>query len=459
MNDFLSSSPLRLLGTRDSVSGLAAIDTTILKNGAIVYVTSPGEYFSLKKDSTVVADGAVVVAPINGDGRWFRLPPAEGVTEEVTDWYVSETGSASASGTSSADPITTTELARRVANTFTSQNVNIHVLSALTTPIYIPDSYVFAVGTKLRIVQDTVPTQLASSTVGTWTAQDLGTQQRATLTDPAIADFTPYIGSRVVFPGGPAAAWIIGAPGANTAYLTAPRSTAVVSILPSLYTPVAAEAYVIETPAEVPGIINRATSLDDVFDFSACVGFHITSQAEESHGAAGGILFNCDIEVAQLAGDTVYPSTSLFSGSLFLDATQVQIQGGGGIGGTLTTRAIVSLFIGRDPVFNGMSWRHRNGSCILTTDIGIFDADGLTVLETAKFRCFSGTWCGDGNSDVGISLQAGCVSSYAAGQIPIITGAGGDVKLGINQAATAYGALPLFVGTPIAAGLVEDSNL
>src|SRR3972149_1466858 len=86
MVDPHSSVALRLLGTRDTIAGdprfaLQSIDTTILKNGALVYVIENTSYYGLSRnDNSTVADGVNVVAPDAGPGRWFREPKLSDVT-------------------------------------------------------------------------------------------------------------------------------------------------------------------------------------------------------------------------------------------------------------------------------------------------------------------------------------------------------------------------------------------
>lgn len=72
MHDSPSAVALRILGTREDISGLTAINTSILKNGAAVYITSAQALFLLDKESTETPDGTAVIAPVSGRGRWER---------------------------------------------------------------------------------------------------------------------------------------------------------------------------------------------------------------------------------------------------------------------------------------------------------------------------------------------------------------------------------------------------
>ena len=135
MTDRLSSTPLRILGTRDGFLELAAVNTTILKNGACVYVTSVRDFFVLLRDSTATADGSEIVAPVNGPGRWFRWNIGTSFWEQQAEWYVDEqnvTGAASDSniGDSATAPLASyAELTRRIREANIQQDTTVHLLS------------------------------------------------------------------------------------------------------------------------------------------------------------------------------------------------------------------------------------------------------------------------------------------------------------------------------------------
>ena len=137
MTDRLSSTPLRLLGTREGVSELSAINTTILKNGSCVYITELRAVFALLRESTDVADGVNIVAPLEGPGRWFRWDVGSNAWVAQADWYVDEqnvTGNASdgnIGNTADAPLATMTEWSRRVGGSevVLEQTTQVHLLS------------------------------------------------------------------------------------------------------------------------------------------------------------------------------------------------------------------------------------------------------------------------------------------------------------------------------------------
>lgn len=64
---------LRVLGTRETVAEIAAIDTTILYSGAQVFVEEDESIWLLLKSSSATPDGTNIVASATGSpGRWFR---------------------------------------------------------------------------------------------------------------------------------------------------------------------------------------------------------------------------------------------------------------------------------------------------------------------------------------------------------------------------------------------------
>lgn len=91
MREDLSAVELRILGTRANVAELEAINTTILKDGALVFITDPGVIYALLVESTATPDGDEVVAPISGPGRWLlQTSEANADGEVIThlNWYV-----------------------------------------------------------------------------------------------------------------------------------------------------------------------------------------------------------------------------------------------------------------------------------------------------------------------------------------------------------------------------------
>lgn len=129
MVDFLSATTLRILGTRDDTTALAAIDTTILKTGAGVYVSSVSGLYLLDKSSTAAADGTAVVAPVNGRGRWFLQGIAFDVLTQ-TAWAIDPiNGDDSGPGTLAEPLLTGAEFTRRTYGKGITELVTVDLLN------------------------------------------------------------------------------------------------------------------------------------------------------------------------------------------------------------------------------------------------------------------------------------------------------------------------------------------
>lgn len=169
MTDRLSSTALRILGTRDALSELSAINTTILKNGSCVYVTSLRDFFFLLKDSTATANGTEVVAPLSGPGRWFRWNIGVSVWEQQSDWYVDEQNVSGAASDSNIGDVSTAplasyaELTRRIREANIQQDTTVHLLSDVNASSVFQFMGRIAAPSVLTIIGE-APTQLLGNT-------------------------------------------------------------------------------------------------------------------------------------------------------------------------------------------------------------------------------------------------------------------------------------------------------
>lgn len=210
MTDQLSSAALRLLGTRGDLLELSAIDTTILKNGAAVYVTDQNAIFALSKESAVAADGLNIVAPLQSTGRWFRQTVASlvnndslvpGATvEEALNNLAGETIYALESdlyldpvnGDDSNDGLTAAtawQTRERVAQALrspliiTASAITVHVLNDVPSgdPFFLDLNWENIGGGVLTIAGEN-PTTLQEGVISNWTPEDGATNQRASFT-------------------------------------------------------------------------------------------------------------------------------------------------------------------------------------------------------------------------------------------------------------------------------------
>lgn len=237
MNDKFSDVWLRILGTRATIAELAAINTTILPDGALVYVTEANDYYALRKQSTAAADGLNIVAPATGSaGRWF-MQQSGGAARELwgsqAAWFVdpaNSTGLASDLnvGDTAANPLLTwRELSYRlsaptlvrVAMTVTGMS---DVPAPLDDPFFYRIDYDGSIGFPSAIDIRGTRATVDSATLTGVVNQDPATNTYATVTAAGF-DWTPYIGMRVRRSGTEVVAWIDSVPGAvDTALINRP---------------------------------------------------------------------------------------------------------------------------------------------------------------------------------------------------------------------------------------------
>lgn len=195
MSDRLSSSPLRLLGTRADITELAAINTTILKNGAIVFVTGVEDYFYLSKDSVAAADGSTIIASATGSpGRWFRMFAGGGQSFATqANWYIDPVdGDDGNNGETAATALATMgELQRRLNGAYINQATVVHILNDVpSADAFVPVLRIGPAG-GLRFNGEN-PTTLATRTLSGVVQEASASNTRGSITSAGF-DWTPYI--------------------------------------------------------------------------------------------------------------------------------------------------------------------------------------------------------------------------------------------------------------------------
>jgi hypothetical protein len=211
----------------------------------------------------VTPDGAQV----GGAGAWRQLaqllPEAYAANWAVTDWYLDGTvGLDTNNGTTALTPLRTgAELLRRLGPyALWGQSVTVHVLANGMTDALVLHGELLVTGTHLDVIG--TPTVLASDTVLTYTNLSHATPSATQLVPLALADWTPYVGSRVRFPTTDAVVWIgIAGPGgvglnvAQTSRASRVDPTNVSSIFnTSAVNPAPGDALLVEQLPQVPAI-------------------------------------------------------------------------------------------------------------------------------------------------------------------------------------------------------------
>lgn len=199
MSDRVSSTPLRILGTRSAIIGadsLSGVDTTILKTGALMFVSEVRAYYVFLSEDTSVPDDTAIVAPVNGSGRWHRMPSVDSIWSTQSEWYVDPIdGEDANAGDTSASPIQTMgELSRRVGTSQIKQSTRVFIQNDIPSDDPFVMSGAIVDGAAVRFIGNN-PTTLASGTFSAVTNLVTGT------TRPSVTvtgfDWNPFLGKRV----------------------------------------------------------------------------------------------------------------------------------------------------------------------------------------------------------------------------------------------------------------------
>ncbi len=212
----------------------------------------------------VTPDGVVV----GGPGAWQSLaalvPQAYAANWAVADWYLDGTvGNDANNGTTALTPLRTgAELMRRLGPyALWGQSVTVHVLANGMTDALILKGAMLVAGTQLTAIG--VPTQLVTDVVSAYSAVNHATPIATNLTGTAIADWTPYVNTRVRVTAGPregVVSWVATASpagvGLNVARITVPVRRDLVSTSFPTITDVMAvgDSIALETLPTIPSI-------------------------------------------------------------------------------------------------------------------------------------------------------------------------------------------------------------
>lgn len=197
----------------------------------------------------------------------------------VTDWYIDgTTGSDTNNGITALTPIKTgAELQRRLGSyALWSQSVTVHVLANGMTDALILCGAMIVAGTRLDVVG--TPTELATSSVASYSAVSHATATASHLKAATVLDWSPYLWKRVRITSGTragAVCWIAKSSphgsGNDVARISPPcniNQTSTTTQLSSVVSPSAGDAIAIESLPYVPEI---TLQLDGPIDNTAGV--------------------------------------------------------------------------------------------------------------------------------------------------------------------------------------------
>lgn len=192
-----SSVALRILESRHDIAGLAAIDTSILKTGAAVYIAANQTLYVLDRESVEAPDGTAIVAPLTGPGRWTGQQIGANLNAITQSAWAIDfiDGDDSAEGTPSAPLKTGAEWSRRTYGRGLSQFTTLQLLNDCpdpTTDYLFVNSPVLSTAGFLRIGGGGVT--LASGTL-TAVSNQVGNTSQTTV--EASVDLSPFVGERL----------------------------------------------------------------------------------------------------------------------------------------------------------------------------------------------------------------------------------------------------------------------
>ena len=218
--DFMAPADLRIVGSRESISGeaqfnLASMGTGKLPNGALVFVQSVKAFFQLDKASTATPDGITVVAAALGTGNWHRKPSeflGDSPWLQQTSWFINAaTGDDENAGSALAPLASFAELVRRLGpNPTITEMVSVYIAGDLDEVLDMEAT--FNGDGACIVIQGISITVLATDDVSVWQAPGV-TGLEGQLTGTAIVDFSTYIGRRILIVDGTYAGyttWISG---------------------------------------------------------------------------------------------------------------------------------------------------------------------------------------------------------------------------------------------------------
>lgn len=477
MSDRLSSSPLRLLGTRDALTDLAAINTTILKNGSMVFVTALEDYFYLLKDSTAAADGISIVAPATGSaGRWFRAFIGGGQSFATqADWYVDPVNGADGNnGETAATALATMgELQRRLNDAYINQATTVHILND------VPNTDGFA--PTLRIGPSGGVTFIGEGTT-TLTTQVLTGAQAAvpaanTRESVTVAgfDWTPFIGQRLRITAGAsvgAVSWVHRTGGSVAeAFVNRPVNPAGFSAGTfGVGNTVVVEQLTQIGPVSLAGVStvrNAATDGGPVLFVD--LSFNRSGVADDMVIAQEVSFYGCDVDVSII----MLLEGGFSSGSKLRYFVLSSLALFGIYGGTIEPQPVgeirnspeVIVFLPPSVISRALSLYATN--LRTNADIGIWDwtaGPGLSVIDNSQFNVTTSVrvW---GTSAIantyGIQVRDAICRYRSAAVLPTIVGAltatkDAEVGSSTTQVSGTYAALLPFINPDNLAQLTES---
>ncbi len=446
-NDFLTFQQMGPVGGTiapvATAAALSAIDTATLTTDTSCWVQSFDAEFDLSTTSTATVQTGVVVATLSGTGRWLRRVVPSYKWQAQADWYFNDSvgndeydGTATAHGAGLIGPLKTWgEYIRRTGMVLTVPTI-FHI-PATNPPADIPNlNFTIQQAGSFSII-GTRSAALVSGTFTAVTALNRAANVPWSVTDGAIADWTPYVGKLGVITGGTRAGavfWIAKRTAATVARIS-PLATYPSDGSPvTLVTPTAGDPYSI---FDLPAItLNTLT----------CVGgellyYNILENIDLRGNTTGTQLsidgdHNCYVTLSSCIATNATPSgpTVTFQASKIAGVLSDVIGGFVNYEACLHTATVAAhggiANFRLDSLAQGCALFSSRGGPVITDNCCAFDSPdyGVRASRGGAVECKNGFIYGSGNTTYGLAADNG---TFVYLTKPTITGTLADALIGL----------------------------
>lgn len=434
----------------------------------IAWVQSVRAWFIFDPTSVATGVSFQVVAPPAGTGRWMRqgydCGTFSGDWVAQSAWFLDPiSGNDDNDGNTSPTAIASwAELGRRINGQVINQATKVTQVTSVGSTTDVPNIDIMVGATGTLFIQGTATTT-SSGTLTAQTALSRATNVPQDVT--GSAGINAFLGQRILFTASGKSCWLVKDLGANKIRTTVPVTAFTLPgvALPAETTLVGNEGYSTQTFTSIPrgSIKIRCLSASgNVFNIDQCalsdsVGLKIILQ-----GTTGnfGSITNCTMTgtCATFTQPIMLVSNCLVTASTTVTGRMWFLAGGTRGNGVVVggTAAIAAALFDTDFLVQTGGIQANALSQITFGTCGIFDsgsdaytgqAGSLPTIQTTV-NAGANLLYGSGNTGVGIVMGSG--ASYFYVTKPIVTGGGGDTKIG-SAAVTAYAAVPFVFNTVV----------
>jgi hypothetical protein len=446
------------LRTFENIAALKEFRVSTPQNGTLAWVLSVQDAFEYQADSTLADDGITIVTPVSSIGRWLRLNLPNERWARQTTWHINaDTGIDENDGFTASTALKShAEFARRVnrltlvgAPVTVVVHTDLHEIIRLDVNLHgvseggISPSSIAYSGQAVEV--------LASGTITSALGADPGLNQAPSLTDSAVADWTPLLSRRIRLVTGDATrngamAWLLkwGSSEPSTVR-TSPfvhSATAYEDTQQTIVTPQAGDQYVVERLPAVPAMDLKVNS-----PYSAAVCLIDSLSVVQSSGPISGIALRANssetrhmLRFCELKAERLGADRAIFLGCRLTSLrVVVRLLGDlrifGGATGPEPTVTVISensrvVYEGNHLIQNAAAQLGVLGILWNFGGLAIFDnaAPSIAVYAGGVFKNQAALWGVGPGTAPRIDVRTGGVFAYET--VPSITGGGPEVNLG-----------------------------